>query len=477
LDPSPESIAAWQIWILVALIVGSFFFAGTETALTSLGEAKARQLRDRLGRRGRVLGLWIDHPQKVLTALLIGNNTVNIAASAMATAVVIKAFGSAAVAIATGILTLVIIVIGEIIPKTLAREHAEKVAVTVLRMLQPFYYLVFPFAWILVKTTGGISRAMGGGRKAPAVTSEDIDYLIGLGSEMGALEGVKRELLNSVLEFTDLRAKEIMVPRTQMVSLEVGAEFDEVLDLVENSEHSRIPVFEGTVDNIVGVLHVKDLLHGLRHGELGPEHFELRPWVRAAFFVPEVMKVSRLMKEMQRRHTHLAVVVDEFGGTSGIVTLEDVVEEIVGEIQDEHDVAERPVKMLPDGKLLVDAGLPLRELEEVIPVTFPEDGDYETLGGFLTATAGQVPPQGSLVAYGGFTFTVREADEKRVHAVEVSRAVERPDEPKDDDAAGPGGGQAGEVPAAKAGNHAAPRAAGPAEHRAASGARFFYKAT
>ena len=438
LDPSSDPLQSWQIWTLLALLVGSFFFSGTETALTSLGEAKARQLRERLGRRGRLLGLWIEHPKKVLTALLIGNNLVNIAATAMATEIALTVFGSAAVAIVTGVLTLIILVLGEITPKTLAGGNAERLALPVLVLLQPFYYLFFPLAWLLVKFTNGVSRAVGGSRKPPAVTSEDIDYLIGLGSRMGALEGVKRELLTSVLDFTDLLAKEIMVPRTQVVAVEAGSPWSVVLATLQDTEHSRLPVFEGTVDNVVGVLHVKDLLFAARTGHLEEDGFDLRSHLRPCFFVPEVMKVSRLMKEMQRRRTHLAVVVDEFGGTSGIVTLEDVVEELVGEIHDESDVAERPTKMPPDGKILADAGVPLRDLEEVLDVEFPEEGDYETLGGFLTATAGQVPPQGSLVAYGGYTFTVRDADEKRVVKVEIVRSVESGDESDRDGGPPPG---------------------------------------
>lgn len=470
MDPSsPDPLQSWQIWTLIALLAGSFFFSGTETALTSLGEAKARQLRERLGRRGRVLTLWIEHPKKVLTALLIGNNLVNIAAAALTTQVALALFGSAAVAIVTGVLTLVILIFGEITPKTLARENAEHLAVPVLTLLRPFYVLFFPLSWLLVKLTNVVSRAVGGGRKPPAVTSEDIDYLIGLGSRMGALEGVKRELLTSVLEFTDLLVKEIMIPRTQVVALDVGSRFSEVLEILEQTEHSRLPVFESTVDNVVGVLHVKDLLFAARTGRIQEEGFELRGHLRPSYFVPEVMKVSRLMKEMQKRRTHLAVVVDEFGGTSGIVTLEDVVEEIVGEIHDEYDdVAERPIKVLADGKILADAGVSLRDLEEVLEIEFPEEGDYETLGGFLTATAGQVPPQGSLVAYGGYTFTVRDADEKRVVSVEITRSAES----GDDVGGGEGGG----------GEHRPPRVEPPAEahpvapreaRRPEEGARFF----
>ncbi len=433
MDP-PEPATAWELWALVALFIGSFFFSGTETALTALGDAKARQLRERLGDRGRILDLWIEHPRQVLTTLLIGNNLVNIAATAIATSAATRLFGSAGVGIATGVMTLLVLVFGEITPKTLAREHAEAVAPFVLRVLWPFYVVSYPVAWAFVKVTGGVARLLGAKSARAPVTSEDIDFIIGLGSEVGALEGVKKELLTSVLEFTDLRVKEIMVPRTSVVALDVDTPYDGVLQLIEESEHSRIPVFDGTIDNIIGVLYVKDLLGALRRQTLDAEHFDVREYLRSPFFVPEVMKVSRLLTEMQARRTHLAIVVDEFGGTSGIVTLEDVVEEIVGEIHDEYDVAQRLIRVLPDGKLLVDAGLPLRELEDVLEIEFPKDGDYETVGGFLTATAGQVPPPGSVVAYAGWTFTVRAADEKRVSAVEIERGT-----PTGDAGAAPGG--------------------------------------
>jgi CBS domain containing-hemolysin-like protein len=214
-----------------------------------------------------------------------------------------------------------------------------------------------------------------------------------------------------------------MIPRTQVVALEESASFDEVMKLVEETELSRIPVYRSSLDEVVGVLYVKLLLIDMRKG-IDPARFQLAKYLRPPFFVPEVMKVSKLLKEMQRRKTHLAIVVDEFGGTSGIVTLEDVVEEIVGEIHDESDVEEKRIKVLADGVVLADGSVPLREVEEHLGVEFPEGGDYETLGGFLTATAGRVPPPGSLVVWGGLTFTVKQADDRRVLKVEIARKPE-----------------------------------------------------
>src|SRR5258708_4690033 len=211
-----------------------------------------------------------------------------------------------------------------------------------------------------------------------------------------------------------------MIPRTQVVALEDTATYDEALNVVTESQLSRIPVYRQSLDEIVGVLYVKSLLADVRKG-VAPGEFQLAKYLRKPFFVPEMMKVSRLLTEMQRRKTHLAIVVDEFGGTSGLVTLEDVVEEIVGEIHDESDIEDKKLKVLSDGVVLADAQVSIRDLEEHLDVEFPEGGDYETLGGFLTATAGRVPPTGSLVVWGGLTFTVKAADDRRVHKVEIAR--------------------------------------------------------
>jgi CBS domain containing-hemolysin-like protein len=286
------------------------------------------------------------------------------------------------------------------------------------------------------RLTMALMRLLGGGKHAdPSVTGEEIEYLIEMGTKEGVLDEVKEELLNSVLEFADRVVKEIMVPRTRMVSLDREAPREEVVRTVTENPYSRMPVYEGSVDNVVGILMVRDLVVELTRST-GPV-----PWDRVlkpAFFVPEQMKVSRLLKEMQRRKTHLAVVVDEFGGTSGVVTLEDVLEEIVGEIQDEGDAEAAPVKSVGAGIWLADATVPLRELEEYLDretgvepgsapaIHFPEEGDYETLGGFVTATAGRVPPVGAHVDRDGFRFTVRGADERRVTRVEIARRLPEP---------------------------------------------------
>jgi CBS domain containing-hemolysin-like protein len=254
-----------------------------------------------------------------------------------------------------------------------------------------------------------------------------------MGTREGVLDEVKEELLNSVLEFADRVAKEIMVPRTRMVAIDREAPQEELVRIVTENPFSRMPVYEGSVDNVVGVLLVREIIQDLRHARA----ISLDRYLKPAFFVPEGMKISRLLKEMQRRRTHLAVVVDEFGGTSGLVTLEDVIEEIVGEIQDEGDVEAAPVKAIGAGAWLAEASIPLHDLEAYLnerleesaaatgeeppEVRFPEEGDYETLGGFVTATAGKVPPVGAVLSWDGLVLTVRGGDERRVTRVEIAR--------------------------------------------------------
>jgi CBS domain containing-hemolysin-like protein len=380
----------------------------------------------------------VEHPERVLSSVLVTNTLLNIGGGVLAgeiAANVAAAHGLSAattLGIATAVATVVILFVGEVVPKTLAKRHPVRFSLSLIPFVSAISWLLWPVSMGLVRATHGLMRLFGGGQvpPGPAVTSEEIEYIIEMGTREGVLDEVKEELLNSVLEFADRVVKEIMVPRTRMVALDRDAPRDEIVRVVTENPYSRMPVYEGSADNIVGILMVRDIVLEVARGP-GPI-----PWDRVlkpAFFVPEQMKVSRLLKEMQRRKTHLAVVVDEFGGTSGVVTLEDVLEEIVGEIQDEGDAESAQVKTVGAGVWMADAAVPLRELEEFLDretgvepgergvLRFPDEGDYETLGGFVTATAGRVPTVGAHVDLDGFRFTVRGADDRRVTRVEIAR--------------------------------------------------------
>ena len=414
-------VPAWQWITLGAALVGSAFFSASETALTALGEARVQALVDAGGFRRGLLRFWQKHPDRILSSLLLGNTLVNVGMGALVTLITDELGASHALALLTGLTTLVILLFGEVTPKTFAKRHATGFAVFLIPFVAFFYLLVFPLAWLLVQMPRALARLIGSGvAPVESVTSRELEYLIEQGARHGSIDKVREKLLSSVLAFTEVLVKEIMIPRTQVVALEDNASYDEALRLVTESELSRIPVFKGSLDDVVGVLYVKSLLADVKKG-IAPGQFSLPRYLRAPFFVPEVMKVSRLLTEMQRRKTHLAIVVDEFGGTSGLVTLEDVVEEIVGEIHDESDIEDGMIKILSDGVVLADAQVSIRDLEAHLGVEFPEGGDYESLGGFLTATAGRVPPTGSLVVWGGLTFTVKAADERRVQKVEIAR--------------------------------------------------------
>ena len=433
----------WKYLLAVVFLAGSAFCSSTETALTSLGDARARQLRDGGGRRARLLSLWIEHPERVLSTLLIGNTLVNVGAGALAAAMALDvAAGTAmsaatAVAVTTALMTAAVLFLGEIVPKMWAKRHPVQVAFAFLPVVRALCFVLWPLSSGVTRLTSRLLARVGRGKAGPSVTGEEIEYLIEMGTREGVLDQVKEELLNSVLEFADRVAREIMVPRTRMVAIERDVPPDELVRVITENPYSRMPVYEGSIDHVVGILIVREIVGELRHGEV-----ELHRHVKPAYFVPEGMKISRLLKEMQRRRTHLAVVVDEFGGTSGLVTLEDVLEEIVGEIQDEADMETARVKEVAPGVWLVDAAIPLHELEGFLnqrpapeaagaagerePIRFPEGGDYETLGGFVTATAGRVPPVGAILNWDGLTLTVRAGDERRVTRVEIARRAAAP---------------------------------------------------
>jgi CBS domain containing-hemolysin-like protein len=418
-------VPIWQ-WVAVAAgLFGSAFFSSSETALTALGEARVASLIEQGGTTARPLRLWQRDPDRVLSALLIGNTLVNVGMGILATMIAEGLGVGDHPAILTGVTTCALLTFGEITPKTFAKRYASSVAVAAMPLVALTAFLLWPVVLIFSGVPRLLQRALGveGPSQSP-VTSQELGYLIEHGARHGALDAASEELLSSVLKFSETRVKEIMVPRTQVVALEATATYEETLKLVTESELSRIPVYRETMDEVIGVLQSRQFLAEQRGGVL-PAAFTLSRYIKPPFFVPDAMKVARVLSEMQKRKTHLAIVVDEHGGTSGIATLEDVLEEIVGEIHDESDVEVKRLRVLQDGVVLADAQVAIRDVEEQLGVEFPE-GDFDTLGGFLTATAGRVPPAGSLVVWGPLTFTVKAADEKRVLRVEIARAPERP---------------------------------------------------
>ena len=413
------SVPTWQWATLLVGVLAAAFFAAAETALTALGEARVSSLIEGGTFSGRLLQTWRDRPEGVLAALLLGSTLVNVSLGTVAGLVGVELGWGEALAAVTGVTTVIVLVLGEITPKTLAKRYATGTALALIPLVVFLYWLLYPLVALFAAIPRLLQGALGLGASGEAITSQELEYLIEQGVRVGTFDKQKKELLSSVLSFTEMLVKEIMVPRTQVVALEDQSTYEEVLKQVTESELSRIPVFHESMDEVVGILHAKRLLVEVKKGIAGK--FQLSKFTKPPFFVPEVMKVSKLLTEMQRRKMHMAIVVNEFGGTAGIVTLEDVMEEIVGEIHDESDVVEKKLKILQDGVVLADAQVSIRDLEEHLGVDFPDDGDYDTLGGFLTSVAGRVPPAGSLVVWGGLSFTVRAADERRVLKVEISR--------------------------------------------------------
>jgi putative hemolysin len=414
-----------DVVVIIACLASNALFQAAETGILHLPAVRIQELLgDEPGRRrtvlARLLVIWNERPERVLTSVVLGTHVAQLAlVLGLAVIVAESRVGlSPRVAVALGGVTLTAVVANELVARAMARVKPE-LAVTITAPLVVATHLVtWPFVSLLTNLSRVSARVVGGTIPASGtfVTEDDIAAMIALGRKTGVIDTVEGRMLSSVMELGDTLVREVMVSRTEISAVPLEATWDEVMRIVRDGGHSRVPVYDGTLDDIRGFIHTRDLLAG----DIDPAKFSLRRHLRPMEFVPELGRVSDLLRTFQRKRTHLAVVVDEFGGTAGIVALEDVLEQIVGPIQDEHDEEEAEITALDAHHHRASGRVSLSELGEAIGVVFP-DGAYDTLGGFLIARAGRMPRMGDRIVFARHVFAVVEADERRVTKVEIER--------------------------------------------------------
>ncbi len=427
----------FQLGFIAVLILLNGFFSATEIALVTIRRSRIQQLIDE-GDRGalRVQRLKLN-PGRFLAVIQIGINFLGFLASAFAAvslvddmALSLKTFGplkdvagGIALVTVTGLLTIFTIIFGELVPKQIGLAHAERVAMATSRPLEILGTIFAPLVGFLTWTTRRISRLFGADVAADErISSEELRLIIEQGGEQGILEAEEEQMIHAVIELGDQRVHEVMVPRTSMSSLSAAATFEDAIDTVIEQGHSRIPVYEDSIDEIIGILYAKDLLPFLKAGS--PERPSLRSLLRTPVFVPESMSVDDLLHELQRRKVHLAIVLDEYGGTAGLVTIEDLIEEIVGEIQDEYDEEEPMIVRLSDDEARVDGRADVDDLSKLFDtdLSLDDEDEYDTVGGLIYHRIGGVPTPGDQIKVDGLTITVETTDGRRVGKVLVVRS-------------------------------------------------------
>ena len=378
--------------LFIACLVFSAFFSSSEVALISITRAKVRTLLNEGKKGSKSLSALKETPNRFLIAILIGNNIVNVAAAAIATAVTISIFGDIGVGIATGVVVILLLFFGEIGPKIYAARNTEKLALAVSKPVLLLSRILSPVIWGIEKITGrfGASAAVG----ETMVTEEEIKEWIEVGKEEGTIEQEEREMLYSVLEFGDTLTREIMTPRVDVALIEDIRTLDEAMQLFNETGFSRIPVYHDTLDNIIGILNIKDVFSTAFSGK---RNLPIRELMYDPFFVPETKKIDDLLKELQVRKVQIAIVLDEYGSFVGIVTVEDILEELVGDILDEFDREEPEIQKIGEGPYLVDAKIWVDDLNDELDVSLPVHESYETIGGLLIDRLGHIPHPGESV--------------------------------------------------------------------------------
>jgi putative hemolysin len=407
-----QSLELVALGVLLAL---SAFFSGSETALMSIDRLRVKYLA-RKGRAGAArLEALLDRPDRLLGAILIGNNLVNIAASVFATALCIELFGKHGELLTILILTPLLLIFGEIGPKVYAAKYPEKLSFTVMTPIGVIMWLLTPVTWLVGGVSTLLTRLLRGEEQRALISEDELRSFIEFGEHAGVVAKEKRKMLHGVFDLGEIRVRDVMVPRTEVIGIEADTPFADVVKLVATTRHSRFPIYEGDLDRVVGVIHSKEILDYLDRAD----DFSLRRLARPPLFVPEAKPIETLLQTFRRRHLHLAMVVDEYGGVEGIVTLEDIVEVIVGEIQDEYDEEEALIRPAGPNRFLVDGSATLRLVNLRFGLTLSEE-HVTTVAGFLLNTLGHIPVPGDVAEAQGVTFTVRRMADRRIEEIEIA---------------------------------------------------------
>jgi len=405
--------------ILLAVIV---FINVSETALLSVNKIRIKRLAEEKEKRAKSVLSLIENPAQFLSVLIIGINFVTVISAALVTTLTSAFLGRRWVPLAILVWTVIIIIFGEITPKAFTAQRAEFLALRLAKLNKFFIFLLSPVVNLLTWIADFIMRPFKSlvKREASLVTGEEIRMLVNVGEEEGAIEEEEKEMINGVFGLGDTQVKEVMVPHIDMACLEEDANLEEVLNLILEEGHSRIPVYEETIDKIIGVVYAKDLLAYMKENR---KELNLKEIVRPAYFVPETKKVNELLREFQKEKVHIAIVVDEYGGTAGLVTIEDLLEEIVGEIQDEYDQEEPLFKIIDENSALVDARLSIDKVNELLGINLPAE-EVDSVGGFVYTHLGKVPEEKEEIDLKDFKLVVEKVEGQRVSKIRISKKID-----------------------------------------------------
>nr|WP_244270468.1 hemolysin family protein [Proteiniborus ethanoligenes] len=406
----------WKFIFLILLLFFSAFFSASETALMTLSKIRIKKMLEDNIKGAETIDKLVKNPSKLLSAILIGNNVVNIGASALATSLAIDYYGSTGVGISTGIMTLLVLIFGEITPKSLAAQNSEKVSLRVAKFIHIVTIILNPIILFLTRITNLLIRLMGGktDRKQPFITEEELRTIVNVSHEEGVLEVEEKDMIYNVFEFGDSKAKDVMTPRTDMVAIEINSSYEEIIHIFKQEQFSRIPIYESTTDNIVGILHVKDLLFL----ENSKAEFDLKKYMREPYFTYEFKLITELFDEMRTNRIHMVIVLDEYGGTEGLITIEDLIEEIVGDIEDEYDKEVKEIEVIKEDEYLVYGNIKIEDINDMIGTNI-ESEDFDSIGGFVMGLLGKVPESGETIEHDNIKFIIEYVEKNRIERLRI----------------------------------------------------------
>ena len=408
----------WQIIALAILLLFSAFFSASETALMTLSKIRLRHMVESEINGAERINKLLKNPSKLLGAILVGNNIANIGASALATSLAIDTYnlGPSGVAIATAVMTVLVLIFGEITPKSLAAQNSEKIALKVAGPIRLITIILNPIIIVLIYITNGFIKILGGeiNKQKPFITEEELKTMVSVSHEEGVLEGEEKQMIYNVFEFGDSQAKDVMTPRTDMIVANINSTYEELIKIFKQEQFSRIPIYQETIDNIIGVLYLKDLIFF----ESEIEEFTIEKHMRIPYFTYEFKSTVDLFADMRLKRVPIAILLDEYGGTAGLVTIEDLVEEIVGDLDDEYDDDTDQIEVVKEDEFIVAGNTRINMVNEMIGLNI-ESEDFDTIGGFVTGIHGRLPKTGETITYNDTKFIIQNTSRNRIVKLKI----------------------------------------------------------